>query len=90
MYTNELFPFMYKGRKSIDTITESGIYTFDISNDKESLDAIGYGWGMLIHFQNPENWGTFQLATSNKTGSSDLFFRTHVAGTWSAWRRISS
>lgn len=74
---------------SINSINKSGIYPFNLANDAENSAALGYSWGMIVHFQNVNNWGTFQLATINLDEGLNLSYRRRVNSGWSPWVRLN-
>ena len=84
MEAAELIPFSFINGVTADvsSLSKSGLYAY---NDATMNTALGYTWGMVIHFQNAQNWGTFQLAVSNKDGDVNIYFRKRSSGGWSDW-----
>ena len=76
------FPFINGVTSDVSSLSKSGLYAY---NDATMNTALGYTWGMVIHFQNTQNWGTFQLAVSNKDGDVNIYFRKRSSGDWSNW-----
>lgn len=76
------FPFINGVTADVSSLSKSGLYAY---NDATMNTALGYTWGMVIHFQNAQNWGTFQLAVSNKDGDFNIYFRKRSSGGWSNW-----
>lgn len=84
MQANKMFPFIVSVAESPDSITKSGIYSY---NDETTGSMIGYNWGIVVHFQNSNGWGTFQIATAN-LDDKHLYFRKKINSTWSSWAQI--
>lgn len=76
------FPFSVGSTTNVAAISKSGIYSY---NDEAMSTATGYAWGMLVHFQNNANWGTFQLAVTNMDGDNSLYFRRKSSSSWGNW-----
>ena len=82
MSNNGLFPFVNSIATNVDAISKSGIYAY---NDTTMNTVLGYTWGMVIHFENNQNWGTFQIATTNKDNDNVLYFRKRLTSSWGNW-----
>ncbi len=82
MSNNGLFPFVNSIVTNVDAISKSGIYAY---NDTTMNTVLGYTWGMVIHFENNQNWGTFQIATTNKDNDNVLYFRKRLSANWGNW-----
>lgn len=79
------FPFINGVTSDVASLSKSGLYAY---NDSTMSATLGYTWGMIIHFQNAQDWGTFQLAVTNKDGDENLYFRKKGSNGWSNWRSI--
>lgn len=79
------FPFINGVTTDVGSLSKSGLYAY---NDSTMNAALGYTWGMVIHFQNAQNWGTFQLAVSNKDGDVNIYFRKRESVGWSNWASL--
>lgn len=80
------YPFGAGLTSDINSISKSGLYGY---NDSTANSTLGYTWGMIAHFQNSQDWGTFQLATTNKASDQSLYFRKKEQGEWIDWIKIN-
>ena len=84
MGINQMFPFIDSVATNPDNISKSGIYSY---NNEATGEILGYNLGIVVHFQNQNGWGTFQIATSN-LNDKHLFFRKRINGIWQSWVQI--
>ena len=70
-------------------IVDSGVYAGNSSTVSNLPYSVSAGFN-LIHAQYGTNYATQYYSRIGGAGSQEVWFRTNVNGTWSAWELISS